>query len=425
MYEIILPSGDVESHPSLGDVLYRLNAGDGQLLGKADQIEVWKNGKAFPVEQRYNHLGVVMPQDDGTAQDIITMMFDEVAAYLVDASGKNKTPWKMTASQWGAVHAIGSLAYGVIPGLSEEQRRQSCVDHAGRTCSLLDFVHIEFMVRLGYSHNGPLYDGKNTNSRHEVHVAYALARGADVPQEVLAEYQEILASKPNRYSMDLQWFGLLLNKPFLRGRISADKLSQLSRLLNSKESTIQEITEENAPVLLGLANSVGADDPYTSLDNLLYARGILKMREIPVYPTMDLGQPVNAFAIELRTQLCSDQVQAAQKKNAADLASGNISVREHDFQAVLIGDMPNRTTYGWANRVAKAIEDKDLAFLLDALDCGNRNETTKRVIEKFFPVKLRRATAAMRRRAIYALVGHVTDEQFATAEANLRTQKKA
>ena len=54
-----------------------------------------------------------------------------------------------------------------------------------------------FLKLHGYTHNGYEFgpDGQESNSRHEVQVAYALLRGDSVPPEVLAQYPKEFWSK--------------------------------------------------------------------------------------------------------------------------------------------------------------------------------------------------------------------------------------
>ncbi len=426
-YELTLPNGATENFKTLGDVLHRMNqkpvAGAESLYGKADRMEVCTpGGKIYFVEQRYSQLGILMPPGQGQVQDIMNRMFDEVMPYAQGELGTIKAPWQMTAAQWGAINAIGSVAYGVYPCLSGEHHKQSCTTREGNQRDVVGYVNSEFNARFGYGHNGPLYDGQQTNSRHEIHVAYALARGDTVPEHVLAEYQD--EEKVNAFS-GLHWFSTLLKKPYLRGRISADRLSQLVTLLNSDRPHVHEITVENAPFFIGLMNSLPAEATSVDFDNLLYEKGVLHVRPMPV-PAQEpnIGVPVNAFATELRKMQVEKRKRTQSKHIEEQMAKRNMTLREMHFQLKLVEGIDTWETHTWANRVAQAVESKNLVVLLDVLD-GPSNDTTKRAIEKFYPVKLLNVSAAKRRRAVFALAGHVTDEHYAVAEAAYKAERKA
>lgn len=426
MYELILTNGETERFSALGELLNRMNRRFADktknLQGKADNLEVWTStGKSYPIEQRVNHLGIRMTPDDGHVEEIMTQMFNEVMPYAYGENGTIKAPWQMTSDQWGAINAIGSVAYGVIPCLSDEHRQQTCLNREGQRCSVMEYVASEFNARFGYGHNGPLYDGHQTNSRHEVHVAYALARGDNVTEDVLAEYNnaEWLGGL-----LDLHWFKTLLQKPFLRGRISAEKLSKLVSLLKSNRNEPIEITEENASFLIGLMNSLPTDATYADCDNILFERGVLRVLPLHVpEKAPDIGVPVNAFAAELRQMQVKNRMKNQLAYIDEQMAKGHMTLREKQFQLNQVNDIPNWERHGWANKIARAIEDKNLAYLLEILD-RPENDTTKKAVEKFYPGKLRNVTAVKRRRGVFALVGHVTDEQYAAADAAYKAKEK-
>ena len=427
MYELVLPNGATESFTTLGDLLHRINRKtsdpDETLFGKADSMEVWTtSGKCYYVEQRYSKLGIRMSPDDGHVEEIITRMLDEVMPYARSETGAIKAPWQMTSAQWGAINAIGKVAYGVYPCLSEAHRQQTCLSREGHRCSVVEFVSSEFNARFGFDHNGPLYDGHQTNCRHEVHVAYALARGDNVSEEVMAEYNNAAWLDG---LFDLHWFKTLLQKPYLRGRTTAEKLSNLVSLLKSDRHVDSEITEENWSYLVGLMNSLPPEATYVDYDDLLYSKGVLHVRPLPVpAKETDIGVPFNEFAAALRQMQVANRTKTQLAHIEQEMGKRHMTLREKAFQLKLVDDIPKWESHSWANRIAKAIEGKNLDYLLETLD-GTSNDTTKQVVEKFYAVKLRNVSAAKRRRGVFTLAGFVTDAQFAASEAAYKAQKNA
>lgn len=426
MYELTLPDGQTKGFQTLADLLYGINRRPANpadsLLGKTDSMEVWTTGaKCYSVVARHPQLGIRMTSDDGHVEAILKHMIDEVMHYAQGELGAIKAPWQMTSEQWGAMNTINAVAYGVIPCLSDEHRSQSCTNREGKDCTPTDYVWSEFMARFGYGPHGPRYDGHQTNSRHEVHVAYALARGDQVPSEVLAEYEDLTAFKS---MYDLNWFPLLVQKPYLRGRIGADRLGILVSLLKSDRERAPEISEENAPFLIGLMNSLPDDATHIDYDDLLYAKGVLHMRSHKAPPIVDLGVPFNEFAAELRRMQIEKRKSTQLKYIADQVAQRHMSLREKDFQLCLVQDIPNQESHNWANRVAAAIERKDLSALLGALD-GTSSDTTKRAIEKFYPVKLRNVPAGERRRGVFALAGFATDVQYREASLAYEAEQRS
>ncbi|WP_246392467.1 hypothetical protein [Paraburkholderia youngii] len=79
-----------------------------------------------------------------------------------------------------------------------------------------------------------------------------------------------------------------------------------------------------------------------------------------------------------------------------------------------------RETFEWPNRVAVALESRDVASLLNILDTpDDHNLSSKQVVLEFHGLKLRGLTAKSRRRAIFELCGLDGTAQAAWEESEL------
>lgn len=428
MYIINFPSGVTQSAATLGDVFFQMNRRrrleEETLLGRADQMQVISaSGSVYRVIQSMNHLGIEMPDSEGRVEDVILRMFREVMHYAIDEHGVPKQPWQMTISEWGAIHTIHEVAYNVIPCLSAAHRATTCHNRAGQRCSVIEFVASEFNALLGYGGNGPVYsEGGYTNSRHDVHVAYALARGADVPQRVLADYTD-----PANFGGELHFLPALLGKPYLRGRINAERLTMLLTLLRSKGSRVADITEENASSLISIMNRLPPQATYTDADDALFLAGVLGPIERPSRP-VDLGSPISPMATVIRDCILEQKIKDRRKRMEQERASGQSSLRQIAADESDLAEYPNQEPYSWGNKIVSAIESRALGFLIEVLDHPG-NVATKKGIQMHTGIKLNGVPAAARRRAIFALCGYVDDEQYKEQEeifqAKLKARKEA
>lgn len=418
MYEIIKAEGQPIRLNTMGEVLWELN-GNGLCRRSAyqgdalHQVEVWKaDGNSFALRANTNHIGIAVDPADDAAALLVTWL-QEVRPYAIRADGTVKPPHEMRRAHWESINMIGRACYGVLPCFSADQQRGPYLLN-GKSVDLSWLMTSLFQSTFGYSHNGPAYDSTGQrNSRHEVHVAAALGRGAYVPQEVIQEYLDLDAN----YSMDLQSLKPLLTKPYLRGKFRSESLLRivLSILRNSVE--LDEAMADRLAVLLQ-----GFDDgaSYVAVDDMLYDAGIIGQRPEQALPAPEsLGTPLNAFAGKLRDHLVAWKRRkelAALEKNCKRMA---LTKRETDWQRARIAQLDKTEGYAWANRVAQGLLDKNLPFLLDVLD-GTMNEASQRAVEAEFGVKLRNVRAAERRRAVFSLVGLVTDQEVEAAEQELK-----
>lgn len=417
-YVLHMPDGEDRAFTTLANLLSGMNECAENVSRAASLPDIERmsvsasNGRQYAVVKHYNHIGIVLSANEATAQGILEQLFDDVYLYARDNFGCIRQPWQMPRAHWAAIDCISKVAYGIIPCLSKEHVNQTCYHHDGRPCSVTAFMLAEFFRRYGYGNNGPTYDGSQVNSRHEVHVAYALARGDAVPELVLQDY----AAHDSRPSYDLRFFSVLLEKPYLRGRITADRLNALLSFLRSRESTVADITEENSGYLVGLMDCLPPEASYVEIDDLLYANGILDVRQLPTPAAPpDNGIARNEFAAKLRLMQIEARTKRARKMLEEEATKQRLPIRERLHREAQIADIPNWESHNWANKIADAITARNLDLLVEVLD-GTNNETTKRAIEIFHPVKLTGVRAADRRKAVFALAGFTTEDEYRKAE---------
>ncbi|MDO8279344.1 MAG: hypothetical protein Q7T63_14600 [Burkholderiaceae bacterium] len=417
MYEIIKAEDQPVRLNTMGEVLWELNGngryGHSPYKGDAlHQVEVWKtDGNCFALRANTNHVGIAVDPAEDAAALLVTWVH-ELRPYATRADGTVKPPHEMRRAHWGALNMIGKTCYNVLPCFSGDQLRGPYMA-SGKSVDLVGLMSNLFQSTFGYSHNGPAYDAAGQqNSRHEVHVAAALARGAYVPQEVIQEYLELDAS----FASDLQALKPLLNKPYLRGKFRSMSLLQIVLSVLRDTVALDEAMADRLAVLLKGFHD-GAS--YVAVDDTLYDAGIIGQRPALALPSPEsLGTPLNAFAVKLRDHL----VAWKRRKELADLEMNckrmALTKRETDWQRARIAQLDKTEGYAWANRVAQALLDKNLPFLLDVLD-GTMNEASQRAVEAEFGVKLRNVKSAERRRAVFSLVGLVTDQEVEKAEQEL------
>lgn len=379
------------------------------------------NGCLYKPVAYGGYIGIEMRPEDGPAQDIVDQMFADVYDYARKPDGSLREVWEMTADQWDAISIIGSVGYGCYPLLSTEHRKQRCTTHEGNDCRVEDYIHTEFHRKFGYGHNGPVLPSGTTNSRHDVHVGYALAQDKPIPDEVIQEYTD--PQKWPRY--DQAWFGPCIQKPFMRGRMHPERLRMLINATKDKGWVPGEITVENFPAFVALLNQLAADASYVAVDDLLYRAGVLAVVPMPTYPEADIGKPHNVFSEHLRKCLIARDEERDRKHIVDERGAGRITLREIAWKEQLIARLPQVTSYIYANKIAVALEAKDLDTLIETLDrAEDTNVTTKRAVETFYKVKLRNVKAAERRRTVFALCGFDTQQSYLDAEKDYKERSE-
>lgn len=401
MYEITSSLG-VKKVPTLGDVLVYMNRRDHNHERPHEAFHsVSRDGVKLEIAIRdnYGRYGVIQK---GSAQAIVEAMVREVELFYVKPGDRVFKPHEMTKNQWEAVVAVGSAVYGVYPCLTKEQSSENCTyvkDGKETKVSPTGLLRSLFYERFGYLHNGPSYDGTGQdNGRHDVHVAYALAQGKVVPPYVLAEYAE-----RTKWPSDLRWFGAVINVPKLRGAMPLEALTTLCSLLKNADF---DITHDNVDGFIALMKTFPeAHVNFVNLDDFLYEKGILKMRALPEKRAVDIGLPLNRLAEDLRNAVIELRRNKRLKHLKAERAEGRMTMREYDFQLQLISW--DDGTYEYPNGIARAVQERDLAFLLRLLDTpDDQNTATKAVLQKSGILKVKGLRAEARNKAIFAFCGY-------------------
>src|SRR5260370_26834797 len=144
-----------------------------------------------------------------------------------------------------------------------------------RAPSLFETCQAEALARFGFGTAGPEYgDSGQRNSRHEVHLAYALAAGMPVPQEVLDDY----AAMAEPFFSDIPWVKPLLTVPELRGAVPVAKLRPLASVMRHSG---KKISSDNAALLAMVARLLPKEPTAVEVDDLLYRHGLLDAQPLP------------------------------------------------------------------------------------------------------------------------------------------------
>lgn len=425
----LLKLGSVElSLATMGDVLVKLNETSIKQHVKLEEISLTAPENAYQyrlIKTDRGDIGVVQEQ---SAELYFASMFFEVFTQYLRQYGKILNPHEMTRSQWNAANIIGSAAYTVYPCLTTEQSKENIQPFCKRpqkwesmygAYQSSNLIVDLFYHYCGYGHNGPSYgNGGDTNSRHEVHVAYSLAQGKHVPEVVLRDYENTEKS-----SSDILWMKELMQFPELRGVMSVPKLRTMLSLLRHEK---YEITNSNVENLIQIASEVSNQDPsYAEMDDALTSSGILQDLPVPeLKEKFDPSTLENDLAKEIRRQIIDDQIATETKTLNERLNAKEISMREFKRRHQLVDQLRESGQVTWANRYATAIRDKDLAFLLSVLDTPDTgNASTKRAIEKMCNVKLLGLRAQQRHDAVFALC-NVGQEEQAKIEGELKKQEE-
>lgn len=392
----------------MGAVLYHLNNGTPKnqnvyFLGISEMHLEFK-GRIYPFSPP-NWRSSIGPNFENqigiSPSDLLLSWLAEVLPSAKTETGAIKRPEQMFRAEWGAIQAIGEVAFGLIDVFPVALREGLSV-----------IYEKAFEKAFGYGHNGPTYEPHSSvNSRHEVHVAYALESGKPVPDEVINEDY-------NGYECcDPCWFETVLTKPYTRGRFkSPNHFSTTWSLLKDQV----EITSGNIDAILDALAPLDASATWSQIDDALFKAGFLVPRKVaPLPDPASLGVPHNEFASQLRSAMIEWEDKNFESRIDFDKLSVKTE-REAIYSVALRSSLPDRHTYKWANRVAIAVEGKDLQSLLSILD-GSQNEVTQRSVGKANGVKIHGVSAKQRRRAIFALCGFVDDEAYLAENERLET----
>ena len=238
--------GEILTFATMGEFLYHLNQAQETFADLSQMSLEYKNVR-YPIGRNQGTRGIFpdFSSDPMSAFFWLHIWLNEVLPFVGATAipGLAVAPHLITRPNWGAVSELSSVAYGTYRVFSQQQRCASG--------NLEDWFRSNFLERFGYGHNGPSYDGHDQNSRHEVHVCYALARGDYVPEEVVAEYLQ----NPELVRYDSKWFRAVLEKPFLRGRFKS--IGHLRDIVNIVGA--DNLTVENVPAFVAVLGSLPAE----------------------------------------------------------------------------------------------------------------------------------------------------------------------
>ncbi|MFJ1260131.1 hypothetical protein [Cupriavidus sp. CuC1] len=232
MYVITFDTGRVESRTTLAGVLAFFNCDDDlRRRTPVESVRLRHIARGdIPLIRLARGNFAVRPK--GSMREILDTIIGEVDRFILRPDGKVLRPFEVSRDAWEAVVAAGRLGY-----FPEEALAPECCDQgtlfADPDAAFVDpacYVEQQFRARFGFGTNGPEYSpGAGINSRHEVHVAYALQRGEKVRDCVLNAYRD----SPEIGKYDLLWLKDLIAVPALRGALPADKLQALCGLTSS------------------------------------------------------------------------------------------------------------------------------------------------------------------------------------------------
>lgn len=416
MYVIDIGPERVETRTTLSGVLVLLNHEPGPKPGmRAEDIAVRHVERgAIPVLRLPSGQFAVRPPGDAKA--ILTSILDEIDRFIVRPDGKVLRPHEMSRASWQAVNAAGRLAVFtnevVDPGgISRPASGNLDLFAVNEPFDAYQFVGGEFHRRFGYGINGPEYSpGAGVNSRHEVHVAYALQRGEPVRDCILNAYRrdgDFVGAGRN----DLHWLATLIEVSALRGALSANKLQALCSVMHHDKLTI---TARNAARLIALVKPLPDDCTHVDVDNALYADQVVPPHSAPLgkAPTGDDAEPVSPLAARLHALIGAKRYSEHVERAAAERSKGNLSERCYQRDMAMAAVERDHASFGWPNRFALAVLQRDIATLLQVLDTPNdRNTSSKRALREVCGVVLTGVPAVTRRRRIFEMCGFSESEQ--------------
>ena len=425
MYTLFIP-GSTFSLATIVEVFNLLHDPRFEALDSA-QIALLAGDRPLRV-LRYN--GKLTVRQGGTAVGVLRSMLEEIEQAWFRRGGALAQPYEVRRPHWDMLFGLLEMARTEMLLLSSDQLGEARTDAAARggRFNLRDELALLVEQRLGFGAGGPRVSATgHVNSNHGVHLLHALAQNLPVPDEVLADYRVM----PEAFGYMEQWARVLLDVPALRGTVPLDKLHWIARVM---ERDGKAINQSNADLLARAAVLMPNDSSYVEVDDVLYRLGFLDKRPLPkmFQEPVDLGVPVSPLAArirDLRADLTRD-LQLERVEN--DRASGNISEREYLSRRECTLLEHGRWSFDGGNEIARAIENREVGFLLEFLDqADDSNLATKAAIQEVLGVKLRRVKPAERRRAIFAMCGFDETAQAAweavdaARKATIRKQREA
>jgi hypothetical protein len=347
---------------------------------------------------RYN--GSLTVRRPGTARDVFLSMIDEIDGAYFRPNGQMQAAWQIRRSHWKLLYDAFDLTSS--PRLIFSSDQIDAASDGRGNLGLHDLLQAECERRFGFRYAGPEYGRtRDRNGRHEVHVAYALAEGFPVPEAVLAEYREL----PEKFSTDITWGRVLLSVPELRGAMSPDKVRVLASIMSREKGGI---TSQNAALLAMVMRLAPNRPTHVEVDDLLLRHGLVEPYSLPerYASPQPLGRPASKFAEVYRSRMADHRRESELARLRKERAGQLISQRHFDQRMQMAQLEHGRETFAFGNEISEAIDNGDLRFLLDIMDCPDeRNRVCKQTVREVFGVKLLGVRAAARRRAIFALAG--------------------
>ncbi|MGF6969573.1 hypothetical protein OKW43_006668 [Paraburkholderia sp. WC7.3g] len=351
--------------------------------------------------QVIRHNGALTVRRPGTARDVFLSLIDEIDGAYFRPNGVLQAAWQIRRSHWKLLYDAFDLTSNPRLIFSSDQI-EAAADARGRL-DLFELLQSESERRFAFRYAGPEYGRtRHRNGRHEVHVAYALAEGWDVPEAVLEEYRQL----PDRFAMDMSWGRVLVDVRELRGAMPPDKVRVLTSVMQREQGGI---SSGNA-ALLAMAMRLASNSPtFEQVDDLLFRHGLVQAHNLPDrYSTPEpLGTPVSKFADVYRQNMADKRRDTAVARLRKDRSAGQISQRTFDLQMQIALLEHGRETFALGNEISEAIDSGDVHYLLKIMDCPDeRNRVAKQTVCEIFGIKLLGVRAATRRRGIFALAGY-------------------
>jgi hypothetical protein len=289
MYQLSF-SGSAHSFRTMLEVLRFLR--DDASVAAVDAAKIALTFFSHPVSvTRYN--GTLTVRRPGTATSLFLSLIDEIDAAYFRPSFTALEAWQIRREHWQLLYLAFDLAREPLYLFSSDQIAQANEEAAAKSgrrgLDLFELLQDESQRRFGFRYAGPVLDNRQSNGRHEVHVAYALAAGKPVPQAVIDDYASL-----SKFDSDLQWAKPLLAVPELRGALPLAKLVPLATVMRHSK---QAITSDNAALLAMLMGLVPNSPTTVEVDDLLYAKGILEAHPLPAayLKPVDIGLPTCQF----------------------------------------------------------------------------------------------------------------------------------
>lgn len=409
MYQIKIGETSIKQVSTLGDVLAFLNHRDYDFHAlPVEEVCVFRDN--VPLKVVGNTVRKFGIEQEGSAQAIFEAMFKEIELFYVKPNDKVIPPYEMTRDQWNAVVAVRKAVAGDLPCFTAEQMREPC-QYEGKEEAFFSDATVTYLcdylfrTRFGWNHNGPSYNGKgDVSAAHDIHVAYALAAGKHVPEWVLGDYRG-----PGKGTLGCtdkaDWFTALIRVPHLRGAIPAEKLQTLVSILGWDKI---EITNENVGDFIQAMKELPDDESrFIEVEDHLYAKGLIKPSTVLQISPPPQVEAISQLAVNLREVLAEEQRQTQIKHINARRERKEMSLRQYEREMASANMLGRYDLLSYANKLAEAVEVKNLPYLLQTLDGPDDSNTwTKRALQKHAGLKVLGLKSAARTTAIYEFCGY-------------------